>query len=139
MRSVPCRAPAPWVVVAVCCTSGTLVALQQTLVIPLLPVFPDLLGASVDDTSWLVTATLLASAVATPTVGRLGDMFGKRRMLRVCLAVMVVGSTVAGLSSGFTGTLTGRLLEGVAIALIPVGISILRDVLPPGRSPRGWR
>ncbi|WP_409329979.1 MFS transporter [Trujillonella humicola] len=124
-----------WAVVAVCCASGMVVALQQTLVVPLLPAFPRLLGTSVENASWLVTATLLTAAVATPTVGRLADMFGKRRMLLACLGSMVAGSTLAAMSTGFVGVVSGRALEGVGIALIPVGISILRDELPRSRVP----
>ena len=63
-------APTP-LVVAVLSLCGTIVALQQTLVVPLLPEFPGLLHTTTEDASWLVTATLLTSAVATPIVSRL--------------------------------------------------------------------
>ena len=49
------------------------------LVVPLLPDFPEILGTTLDNASWLVTATLLIGAVATPIVSRLADMIGKRR------------------------------------------------------------
>src|SRR5687768_1999972 len=85
----------PNVVVAVLALGGIVVSLMQTLVIPLLPKLPGLLGASRGDTAWVITATLLASAVATPVVGRLGDMYGKRRMLLISLVLLVLGSVVA--------------------------------------------
>ncbi len=64
---------------------GLAVSLMQTLVVPLLPQFPHLLSASPGTVAWLVTATLVAGAVCAPVLGRLGDMYGKRRMLLVAL------------------------------------------------------
>jgi len=106
------------------------VALQQTMVIPLLPDFPKILGVSADDASWLVTVTLLTSAVATPIVSRLADMFGKRRMMLISMTMIVVGSLVAAIGGNFVALLIGRGLQGFAISMIPVGISIMRDELP---------
>jgi MFS family permease len=106
------------------------VALMQTLVVPLLPDFPGILGVTADDASWLVTATLLSSAVATPIVSRSADMYGKRKMMVVCLAIMVAGSVMAAVGGAFVWLIIGRALQGFSSALIPVGISIMRDELP---------
>jgi MFS family permease len=120
-----------WAVIAVLSLAGTTVSLQQTMVVPLLPAFQRLLHVSADDISWLVTATLLTAAVATPVMSRLADMYGKRLMMLVCIIVMTAGSLVAALSAGsFIGLVVGRALQGFAAALIPVGISIMRDELP---------
>lgn len=124
------RGPSPSAITAVLALSGTVVALMQTLVVPLLPDFPLILGITADDASWLVTATLLASAVATPIVTRSADMYGKRKMMVVCLAIMVAGSVVAAVGGSFLWLVIGRTLQGFASALIPVGISIMRDELP---------
>lgn len=124
------RGPSPSAITAVLALSGTVVALMQTLVVPLLPDFPRILGITADDASWLVTATLLASAVATPIVSRSADMYGKRKMMVVCLAIMVAGSVIAAVGGSFLWLVIGRTLQGFASALIPVGISIMRDELP---------
>ncbi|MET4901169.1 MFS transporter [Paenarthrobacter sp. CC6] len=124
------RRPSPSAITAVLALSGTLVALMQTLVIPLLPDFPGILGVTADDASWLVTATLLSSAVATPIVSRSADMYGKRKLMVVCLGIMVVGSVLAALCETFLWLVVGRTFQGFASALIPVGISIMRDELP---------
>ncbi|TQF66511.1 MFS transporter [Rhodococcus spelaei] len=113
--------------------SGTLVALQQTLVIPLLTEFPAILHIDYASASWLVTITLLTAAVATPIVSRLADMFGKRRMMLVSLSTMVVGSVIAAVGGTFVTVLIGRGLQGLASALVPVGIGILRDELPKAK------
>ena len=126
--------PSSPLVIAVLSVCGTVVSLQQTLVVPLLPEFPRLLGTTLENASWLVTITLLVGAVATPIVARLADMFGKRRMMLLCLGAVVVGSLIAALGpSSLSVVVLGRGLQGMGAALIPVGISIMRDELPPER------
>ncbi|WEH16590.1 MFS transporter [Streptomyces sp. VNUA24] len=127
-------APArPDAVVAVLALAGIVVALMQTLVIPIVPELPRLLDAPASDTAWAVTATLLAAAVATPVVGRLGDMFGKRRMLLLSIVLLVSGSVVCALADSLVPMIVGRGLQGLAAAVIPLGISVMRDVLPAER------
>ncbi|WP_033320489.1 MFS transporter [Streptomyces yerevanensis] len=120
-------------VVAVLAFAGIVVALMQTLIIPIVPELPRLLDASASNTAWAVTATLLAAAVATPVVGRLGDMYGKRRMLLVSIVLLIAGSVVAALSDSVIPMIAGRALQGLAAGVIPLGISIMRDVLPAER------
>ncbi|MET9230216.1 MFS transporter [Lentzea sp. NPDC003310] len=123
----------PNLVVAVLALGGIVVSLMQTLVIPLLPRFPQLLGSSPGDTTWVITSTLLASAVATPVIGRLGDMYGKRRMLLISLLMVVAGSVIAALSYSLAPLIVGRVVQGMAVGVIPLGISIMRDELPRER------
>ncbi|GEL21496.1 MFS transporter [Pseudonocardia sulfidoxydans NBRC 16205] len=127
------RTVRPNAVVAVLAFAGIVVALMQTVIIPLVPQLPTLVNASSADTAWVITATLLAAAVATPTVGRLGDMFGKRRMLLISLVVLVAGSVVTALADSLTPAIIGRTLQGLSAAVIPLGISIMRDELPSER------
>ncbi|MEU4010699.1 MFS transporter [Streptomyces pseudogriseolus] len=125
--------PRTGAVVPVLALGGIVVSLMQTLVIPIVGQLPQYLNASPSDAAWAVTATLLAAAVATPVMGRLGDMYGKRRMLLVSMAMLVVGSVVAGLSDSLTPMIVGRALQGLSSGVIPLGISILRDELPAER------
>jgi MFS family permease len=120
-------------VIAVLALAGLVVAVMQTLLVPLIPELPQLLGVSPEDASWLVTATLLAGAVATPSLSRLADMWGKRRMMLASLAAMTAGSVVAAMSSSLPLLVTGRALQGCGMALIPIAISIMRDELPRER------
>jgi len=117
-------------IIAVLALCGTLVSLQQTLVLPLLPDFPQILGTSADNATWLVTITLLAAAVGTPVISRLADMFGKRLMLMVCMWSVIIGSVIAALSSNVAAVIVGRGFAGLGACLVPVGISVMRDHLP---------
>jgi EmrB/QacA subfamily drug resistance transporter len=125
--------PSSNAVVAVLAFAGIVVSLMQTLVIPIVPDLPRLLDAPASDTAWAVTATLLAAAVATPVVGRLGDMFGKRRMLLISVVMLVTGSVVCALSDVLVPMIVGRALQGLAAGVVPLGISIMRDELPAER------
>ncbi len=120
-------------IVLVLALCGTAVSLMQTLVVPLLPDFPRLLDTTSDNAAWLVTVTLLTSAVATPILSRLADMHGKRRMIVVSLVALLVGSLLGALSDSLALLIVARMLQDFAPALIPIGISTMRDELPPER------
>lgn len=120
----------PALIVAVACYCGIVVALTQTMIVPLIPLLPTLLGASASDTSWAVTATLLTAAVTMPISGRLGDMVGKRLMLVISLGFLVAGSLLCAVSDSLIPVIAGRALQGMAMGAIALGISIMRDELP---------
>lgn len=112
---------------------GTLMAVMQTAVVPLLPDLPRLTGASASAVSWMVTATLLSGAVLTPVLGRAGDMYGKRRVLLLAYSLMTIGSLVCALTSDIGLLIAARALQGSAAAVVPLSISIMRDELPRER------
>ncbi|MET0813213.1 MAG: MFS transporter [Microbacterium sp.] len=125
--------PPQGAIVAVLATAGLASSFMFTLVVPIQSKLPELLDASREDTAWVVTSTLLAAAVITPIAGRLGDMYGKRRIVLVLLALLVAGSIIAAVSPGIIGVIIGRALQGAVTGVIPLGISILRDVLHEDR------
>jgi MFS family permease len=117
--------------VGVLVLAGILGAIMQTLVLPLLGELPGILHTTVSNASWVVTATLLSAAVATPVMGRLGDLYGKRRMLLVSTVPLIAGSVVAATATNLSAMVVGRGLQGISMSLVPLGISAMRDLLPP--------
>jgi MFS family permease len=117
-------------VVPVLAFAGITVAVMQTLLVPVIKDLPVLLDTAPANATWVMTATLLAGAISTPIMGRLGDLFGKRRMLLASLAVMVVGSLICGFTDNLLIMIAGRALQGFAMGAIPLGIGIMRDELP---------
>lgn len=113
--------------------AGIVVAVMQTLLVPVIKDLPRLLDTSPSNASWVLTSTLLSGAVATPIMGRLGDLFGKRRMLIASLSVMVVGALLSALTDALIPMIVGRTLQGVAMGAIPLGIGLMRDMLPRER------
>ncbi|MET8413790.1 MFS transporter, partial [Streptomyces sp. NPDC005195] len=120
--------------VPVLALGGSLMAVMQVVVVPLLPDLPRLTGASAGAVSWMVTATLLAGAVLNPVLGRAGDMYGKKRVLLIALGMMTVGSLMCALTSDIRVLIVARALQGAAAAVVPLSISLLRDELPPERT-----
>ncbi|MFJ9307596.1 MFS transporter [Streptomyces cyaneofuscatus] len=120
----------PGSIVGILAFAGIVAALTQTLVVPLIAQLPTLFDTSASNASWVITATLLAAAVSTPVAGRLGDMYGKRRMLLVSLVPLILGSVVCALSSSVIPMIAGRGLQGLGMGVVPLGISLLRDVVP---------
>ena len=123
----------PGGVVGVLAAAGIVASLMQTLVVPLLGDLPRILDTSASNASWVVTVTLLTGAVSTPVAGRLGDLYGKRAVLLGTAVPLVAGSVVCALASSLLPMVVGRGLQGLGIGMIPVGISALRDLLPPAR------
>lgn len=113
--------------------SGITMSLMHTMIVPLLPEISTILRISQSSASWLLTVTMLAGAVSAPVLGRLGDMVGKRRMLAVALAMMATGSLLGAVSTSYSTLLAGRMLQGAAFGVLPLGISIMNDQLPPRR------
>ncbi|MEU3251740.1 MFS transporter [Streptomyces sp. NPDC006997] len=129
-RQTPTPHPA---VVPVLAFAGITVAVMQTLLVPVIKDLPQLLDTAPSDATWVLTSTLLSGAVATPIMGRLGDLYGKRRMLVTSLAVMVVGALVSAVTSDLLTMIVGRTLQGFAMGAIPLGIGLMRDTLPRER------
>ncbi|WP_105565868.1 MFS transporter [Microbacterium halophytorum] len=122
-----------WAIVLALAFTGMASAYMFTLVVPIQSELPHLLDASREDTAWVVTITLLAAACATPISGRLGDMYGKRRVVLALIITLIIGSVVAALATGIVGVIIGRGLQGLTTGVVPLGIAIMRDVLPPKR------
>ncbi|MEU3192335.1 MFS transporter [Streptomyces sp. NPDC006992] len=117
-------------VVATLALAGTVAAVMQTLVTPLIAQLPRILHTTPGDAAWVITVTLLVAGVCVPVSGRLGDLIGKRRMLLVCAVPLVVGSVVCALSSSVLPMIVGRGLQGMGMGMVPLGIALLRDVVP---------
>jgi MFS family permease len=109
------------------------VAVLQTAVVPVLGVIGDQLGASTVAVSWAVTANLLAAIAATPLLGRLADLYSKKRVLLGVLLVVLIGSVLAAVTSSLPLLIVARVLQGASYALYPISVAVLREELPPGR------
>jgi MFS family permease len=122
---------------AVVATGGLLVSLTQSLLIPVLPTLTADLHTTSTNAEWLLTSALMAGAVAVPVIGRLADLYGKKKLLLVSLAAFTGGSLLCALTSNLALLLVGRAVTGLSIAAIPLGISLVSTVLPPARARSG--
>lgn len=132
-RSRLTRMPRPGLVIAVLAFAGMGASFMQTILLPIQSELPVLLDVSRDVSAWVITVTLLVAAICTPISGRLGDMYGKKTVALALLGLLALGSVVAALSPSVVLLIVGRGLQGMGMGVIPLGISILRDVLHKDR------
>ncbi|MEU4558867.1 MFS transporter [Actinoplanes sp. NPDC023936] len=99
-------------------------------VAPLLPDLGTEMNISDANLNWVISVQLLTAAVSVPAFGRLGDLYGHRRMLRVALACVAVGSVLVVIAPNLAVLLAGRALLGPLAALLPLEIALVRDRLP---------
>ncbi|MBF6620127.1 MAG: MFS transporter [Patulibacter sp.] len=111
-------------------------ALSQTLVIPALVTLTAETGTDPATASWLITAFLISSAVATPIAGRLGDLYGARRVLVVVLVLFAAGALLAATAQSIGPMIAGRAIAGVSGGAFPLAFAIVRGVLPSSLVPK---
>ncbi|MGM7666707.1 MFS transporter [Microbacterium sp. A93] len=124
----------PRLLVAVLAATGIVVSLAQTLVVPILGELPAIFDTDVATASWVITVTLLVGAVSTPVMGKLADLYGKKRMMLVAVVPFIIGSVVSALATDVIIMILGRGLQGLGTGMIPLGISLIHDVLPPKKA-----
>jgi EmrB/QacA subfamily drug resistance transporter len=112
-------------------------ALAQTTIIPALTAMQEAFDVGTSDIIWMVSAYFLAASIATPVLGRLGDMFGKERFLAVSLGAFAIGSVVCALSDGLPLMIVGRALQGIGGGVFPLSFGIVRDEFPIHKIPTG--
>jgi EmrB/QacA subfamily drug resistance transporter len=118
---------------AVLATAGLSFALLQTMVAPALPAIAKEFDASGTAVTWVLTVYLLTASIATPILGRLGDMFGKERLLVLVLIAGGAGTLISALSSSLEVLIAGRAVQGAGGAIFPLAFGIIRDEFPRER------
>lgn len=127
MPTVPFTPRAAFAAIALSVAS---LALLQSLVIPVIPLIAADFGVTADAASWTNTSWLIAAAVATPLLGRIGDLRGRRNTFLAVLAVVAIGDVVASFAPNLEVLILARVLQGVGGALFPLAFGLLRDVMP---------
>jgi predicted MFS family arabinose efflux permease len=127
--------PSPRIILAVLSLGGISYALLQSLVVPALPQIQSSLHTSESAVGWVLTAYLLSASVATPIIGRLGDMYGKERLLMIVLLMLALGTLISAIASSLWLMILGRVIQGAGGCIFPLAFSIIRDEFPKERVP----
>jgi EmrB/QacA subfamily drug resistance transporter len=130
MSTTAARRSAPNLTLAVLALGAVAYSLLQSLVAPALPDIQEATGASASAVSWILTSYLLAASVATPILGRLGDIHGKERVLLWVLVALAVGTLVSAVASSVELLIVGRVIQGAAGGIFPLAFAIIRDEFP---------
>ncbi len=127
------RTARPGLLIGVLAFAGIAASITQTMITPLIALLPGIFDTSSANTAWIVTATLLAAAVAVPIAGRLGDLFGKKRMILVSTLPLILGAVVCALAPTVEIMIAGRAMQGLGMGMVPLAIALLRDGVPRER------
>jgi EmrB/QacA subfamily drug resistance transporter len=108
-------------------------SMLQSLVLPALPTIQASLHVSQSSVTWVLTAYLLSASIATPVLGRIGDMIGRKKVFVGVLVVLGAGSLIAALASSIAVLIVARIIQGAGGAVIPLAFGIVRDHCPADR------
>jgi MFS family permease len=127
----PARVPASaWKVLAVLSSIATMVMYAETMLIPAIPDLIREFDVSYGMSSWILTAYLIPGAVMTPIAGKLSDIYGKKKVLLIILAVYIVGIAIAGFSTNIYMLFVARAIQGIGMAMFVIAFGIIRDQFP---------
>ncbi|HZU66770.1 MAG TPA: MFS transporter [Ktedonobacteraceae bacterium] len=120
-----------WVVFSGLMLAMLIASLDQTVVATALPTIVSDLGG-LNQLSWVVTAYLLASTVSTPLWGKLGDLYGRKRLFQATIVIFLIGSALCGISQNMTELIIFRAFQGLGGGgLIVLAQAIIGDIVPP--------
>jgi EmrB/QacA subfamily drug resistance transporter len=123
----------PNLILSVLSLAGLAYAVLSSAVIPALPALQHDLHTTETGVSWLLTGFLLSASVGTAIIGRLGDIYGKERLLLWTLLVLAGGTLLAAVSQSLAMLIVARVIQGVAGGIFPLAFSIARDEFPEDR------
>jgi len=109
---------------------GLIVMFDETMILPAIPDFIRDFNISYSTSSWLLSAYLIAAAVMTPIGGKLSDIYGKKKILLIVMAIYAVGVMAGRFSTNMEFMLAARVAQGVGMAMFPIAFGIIREVLP---------
>jgi MFS family permease len=107
----------------------------HTSLAPALTQMADYFDEDYGTISWVLTVYLISGAAVTIVIGKLADTYGPKKMLLLVFVCFTVGTILAGFATEFYTLLVFRIIQGVAVALVPVAVRIARDLFPPEKFP----
>src|SRR6266571_311386 len=119
-----------WITLAILGSTVLITMYGETM---LLPAIRDIIrdfNISYTTSSWILTAYLISGAVSTPIVGKLSDIYGRKKMVVIILIIYIVGISAGGISSNISFLLIARVIQGIGISIFPIAFGIIRDQLP---------
>src|ERR671929_475082 len=119
-----------WNILIILSCLGLIVMFDETMILPAIPDFIHKFNISYSTSSWLLSAYIIAAAVMTPIGGKLSDIYGKKKILLIIMAVYAAGIMAGRFSTNIEFMLVARGLQGVGMAMFPIAFGIIREALP---------
>jgi MFS family permease len=129
----PTTRPHPDRILAVLLISILPYGVLGSIIIPALPALQHDLDTTQNGVTWVITAYLLSAAAGTAIIGRLGDMYGKKRLLLITLSILMAGTLLAAVADSLAVLIVARAIQGMVGGIFPLAFGIARDELPRER------
>ena len=126
-QKVPRKA---WVSLAILGPALLIAMYGETMLLPAIPDIIEEFDISYNTSSWILSAYLIAGAVATPIAGKLSDIYGRKKMVLTIMIIYIIGISLGGLSSNITFLVVARVIQGIGISMFPIAFGIIRDQFP---------
>jgi MFS family permease len=123
----------PWKVLIILSCLATMAMYAETMLIPAIPTLISDFDVSYGLSSWILTSYLIAGAVMTPIAGKLSDIYGRKKILLIIMAIYTVGVSLGGFASDFLTMIIARTIQGIGLGMFPIAFSIIRDQFPRER------
>ena len=125
-----------WRATAILVTLTLVVMYTEGMLVPSLPTIQRDLNISTADASWILSIYILMGTLSSAIMGKLGDMYGKKRMLMITMITYTIGALITGFSTSYGMLLVGRALQGVGMAMMPLAFALVREEFPPRMIPQ---
>jgi MFS family permease len=122
-----------WSILVILSCLGLIVMFDETMILPAIPDFIREFNISYSTSSWLLSAYIIAAAVMTPIGGKLSDIYGKKKILLIIMAVYAIGIMAGRFATNIEFMIAARVAQGVGMAMFPIAFGIIREVLPEKR------
>ena len=119
-----------WITLTILSSLALITMYGETMLIPAIPYLIDDFEISYNTSSWILTAYLIAGAVMTPIIGKLSDIYGKKKILVIVIVIYTVGTLLGGLSNDIFMMMISRIIQGAGLAMFPVAFAIIREKFP---------
>jgi len=105
----------------------------ETMVIPALPTIQNEFSTTASIAAWITSAFIIVGAIIPPIFGKLGDLYGKKKMYLISMIFYIIAVGIAGFSSNIYVLITARAIQGIGFAMFPIGLAIITDIFPKER------
>jgi MFS family permease len=119
-----------WTTLVILSCLGLITMYGETMVLPAIPDFIRDFNISYNTSSWILSSYLIAGAVMTPIAGRLSDIYGKKKILLIVMAVYSTGILAGGFANSIEFMLAARAAQGIGMSMFPIAFGIIREILP---------
>src|SRR6516164_10868398 len=122
----------PWVIAVVVAVAAFMEVLDTSIANVALPYIAGNLGASNDESTWVLTSYLVSNAIVLPISGWFAGVFGRKRFFMMCLGIFTLASLLCGIAPSLGAIILFRVLQGLGGGgLQPIAQAILADSFPP--------